>query len=200
MDTCRASLNRQLANCIIQIRRPHVSLLLMQAMSQYHLLLLYPSRMQCLNRVSGLLTQELTLSLGRSSSGFNAAAPVPTGALVSGTPSGLQADDSDGMLYLYTGKPRSSHTGAGCKRAKQIHIHRSAGSSNLAQHLGKHLKLEYVEHCIVEHDAVDTTKLCSLPVGMLCGLGLLSFGAPSLKSMVSLWLSVHALQEMGFMR
>ena len=91
----------------------------MQAMSQYHLLLLYPSRMQCLNRVSGLLTQELTLSLGRSSSGFNAAAPVPTGALVSGTPSGLQADDSDGMLYLYTGKPRA---GTGCMKAKQLYI------------------------------------------------------------------------------
>ena len=88
-------------------------------MSQYHLLLLYPSRMQCLNRVSGLLTQELTLSLGRSSSGFNAAAPVPTGALVSGTPAGLQADDSDGMLYLYTGRPRFD-TGAGCKGASSL--------------------------------------------------------------------------------
>ncbi len=104
----------------------------MQAMSQYHLLLLYPSRMRCLNRVSGLLTQELTLSLGRSSSGFNAAAPVPTGALVSGTPSGLQADDSDGMLYLFTGKPKSLHTGTGYIRANQCCYHCWAASSRLA--------------------------------------------------------------------
>lgn len=71
-----------------------LALLHMQALSQFYLLLLFPSKVQCINRVNGQVRQELPLT--------------PSRALTPGGPSpqalGLASDDAEGTLYLMSGK------------------------------------------------------------------------------------------------
>lgn len=62
----------------------------MQALSQYYLLLLFPSKVQCINRVNGQVKQELALA--------------PSRALSAGPQTlALASDAAEGTLYLLSG-------------------------------------------------------------------------------------------------
>ena len=64
-----------------------------QALSQYYLLLLFPSKVQCINRINGQVRQELALTLPRT---LSPGPPTPQ-ALA------LASDDAEGTLYLMSG-------------------------------------------------------------------------------------------------
>lgn len=62
----------------------------MQALSQYYLLLLLPSKVQCINRINGQVKQELALP--------------PSRALSAGPQTlALASDAAEGSLYLLSG-------------------------------------------------------------------------------------------------
>ncbi len=65
----------------------------LQALSQYYLLLLFPSKVQCINRINGQVRQDLTLTLPRTHS---VGPPTPPSLA-------LASDDAEGTLYLMTG-------------------------------------------------------------------------------------------------
>lgn len=66
----------------------------LQALSQFYLLLLHPSKLQCVNRVNGQVRQEIPLALTRSLG--------PAGAP---TPPSLASDDAEGTVYVLSGSP-----------------------------------------------------------------------------------------------
>ena len=62
----------------------------MQALSQYYLLLLFPSTVQCINRINGQVKQELAVA--------------PSRALWAGPQTlALASDAAEGTLYLLSG-------------------------------------------------------------------------------------------------
>lgn len=65
----------------------------LQALSQFYLLLLFPSKLQCINRINGQVQQELPLTPARTLS----AGPSPPQTLA------LASDDAEGTVYLMSG-------------------------------------------------------------------------------------------------
>jgi Pep3/Vps18/deep orange family len=61
-----------------------------QALSEFHVLLLYGPKMQAVNAVSQAVVQEIAL-IGRSAQN------------VTGTPAGMAVDATAGIIYMYTG-------------------------------------------------------------------------------------------------
>lgn len=62
----------------------------MQALSQYYLLLLFPTKVQCINRINGQVKQELALG--------------PSRTLQAGPQTlALASDAAEGTLYLMSG-------------------------------------------------------------------------------------------------
>lgn len=73
------------------------SALAVQALSQYYLLLLLPSKVQCINRINGQVKQELALP--------------PSRALSAGPQTlALASDAAEGSLYLLSGVTVTLHT------------------------------------------------------------------------------------------
>lgn len=64
----------------------------MQALTEYHYVLLFPARLVLVNRVSEAAVQEIQLG-GRSSPPF------------AGTPVGLAVDDAASSVFLFTSAP-----------------------------------------------------------------------------------------------
>ena len=65
----------------------------LQALSQFYLLLLFPTKVQCINRVNGQVRQELTLTPSRTLS----VGPQTAETLA------LASDDAEGTVYLMAG-------------------------------------------------------------------------------------------------
>ena len=65
----------------------------LQALSQFYLLLLFPSKLQCINRINGQVQQELPLTPPRTLS----AGPSTPQTLA------LASDDAEGTVYLMSG-------------------------------------------------------------------------------------------------
>ncbi len=65
----------------------------LQALSQFYLLLLFPTKVQCINRVNGQVRQELPLTPSRTLS----VGPQTAESLA------LASDDAEGTVYLMAG-------------------------------------------------------------------------------------------------
>ena len=71
----------------------------LQALSQFYLLLLFPTKVQCINRVNGQVRQELPLTFSRTLS----AGPQTAETLA------LASDDAEGTVYLMAGDLKIPH-------------------------------------------------------------------------------------------
>ena len=71
----------------------------LQALSQFYLLLLFPTKVQCINRVNGQVRQELPLTFSRTLS----VGPQTAETLA------LASDDAEGTVYLMAGDLKIPH-------------------------------------------------------------------------------------------